>query len=371
MVRFKIVRGLNRLAVHPEVELDGSILRQATEATLEAAFRLVHWRVVLERGALSDRRRVTPGHDLLARLLRDKEAHALERIFRLLALQHRGEDFKGIYRGLRNPSAKVKSGSRELLENLVRPPLRDPLIALIDDAPDVERLARAVPYYQARLFDYEELLCLILDQPGDSLRSIAAYQHGEMGLTAFRPRLWRGRPRAARQCPGGSPGHGHVRHPCPGARRRHPARGLRGPVPDPAPCPAGRQSADHRQRRAAAPRPRRPNARPLAPQRPQPRARPRGAHLLPAADAGVPAGQHQRPGRALARHEPCALRARGDALARGGARPGALPDPEGDGAGLVASAGAPLPSGPRLPPGGPRGDCRSPAVVRGGDGNAT
>lgn len=189
MVRFKIIRGLNRLSAHPEVELDGRVLRQATEATLEAAFRLVHWRVVLERGALSDGRRATPGHDLLARLLRDKEAHALERIFRLLALQHRGEDFKGIYRGLRNPSAKVKAGSLELLENLVNPPLRDPLIALIDDSPDVERLARAVPYYQARPVEYEGLLGLILEQPGESLRCIAAYHVGELGLTAFRPRL--------------------------------------------------------------------------------------------------------------------------------------------------------------------------------------
>ena len=189
MVRFKIVRGLNRLAAHPEVVLDGQILRHATGATIEAAFRLVHWRVVLERGALSDRRRATPGHDLLARLLRDKEAHAQERIFRLLALQHRSEDFKGIYRGLHNPSAKVKAGSRELLENVVSPPMRDPLIALIDDAPDFERLARAVPYYEARPFDYEELLGLILEQPGESLRCIAAYHVGELGLTSFRPRL--------------------------------------------------------------------------------------------------------------------------------------------------------------------------------------
>lgn len=194
MVRFKIVRGLNRLASHPEVELDGAILRQATEATLEAAFRLVHWRVVLERGARSDGRRATPGHDLLARLLRDKEAHALERIFRLLALQHRDEDFKGIYRGLRNPSAKVKAGSRELLENVISPPMRDPLIALIDDAPDLDRVARAVPYYQARFFGYEELLGLLLDQPGESLRCIAAYHVGELGLTAFRPRLESFRP---------------------------------------------------------------------------------------------------------------------------------------------------------------------------------
>jgi hypothetical protein len=194
MVRFKIVRGLNRLAADPFVELDGQLLRQATEATLEAAFRLVHWRVVLERGALADSRRATPGHDLLARLLRDKEAHALERIFRLLALQHRGEDFKGIYRGLRNPSAKVKAGSRELLENVVSPPLRDPLIALIDDAPDLDRVARAVPYYHARFFGYEELLGLMLEQPGESLRCIAAYHVGELGLTAFRPRLQEFRP---------------------------------------------------------------------------------------------------------------------------------------------------------------------------------
>ena len=194
MVRFKIIRGLNRLAASPEVELDAGILRQATEATLEAAFRLVHWRDVLERGATQDSRRETPGRDLLVRLLRDKEAHARERLFRLLALQHRAEDFKGIYRGLRNPSVKVKAGSRELLENLVAPPLRDPLLALVDDGPDAERLRRAAPYYEPRPLGYEELLGVMLDQPGESLRCIAAYHVGELGLTEFRPRLESFRP---------------------------------------------------------------------------------------------------------------------------------------------------------------------------------
>ena len=194
MVRFKIVRGLNRLAAHPEVELDGDILRQATEATLGAAFRLVHWRFVLGWGASAEPRRATPGHDLLVRLLRDKEAHAVERIFRLLALQYRGEDFKGIYRGLYNPSPKVKASSRELLENLVAPPLRDPLLALVDDAPDADRLVRAAPYYQTRRLRYEELLDLILEQPSESVRCIAAYHVGELGLTELRPRLESFRP---------------------------------------------------------------------------------------------------------------------------------------------------------------------------------
>ncbi len=189
MVRFKILRGLNRLSGHAGVELDAGVLRRATEGTLEAAFRLVHWRTVLEGGAVADQRRATRGHELLVGLLRDKEAHALESIFRLLSMQYGGEDFKRIYRGLRRPSAKVKAGSRELLENLVAPPLREPLLALVDDAPDAERLLRAAPVYEPRPLAYEELLGLILEQPGESLRCIAAYHVGEIGLVSLRPRL--------------------------------------------------------------------------------------------------------------------------------------------------------------------------------------
>ncbi len=194
MVRFKMLRALNRLALYPEVLFDGELLRQATEATVEAAFRLVDWRRVLEEGATTEPRRATPGHELLVRLLRDKETHALERIFRLLALQFRDEDFRGIYFGLRNNDARVRSSSRELLENLVRPPLRVPLLALVDDASDWDRLQRAAPFYSPRLVDYETLLARILDEPGESLRCIAIYHVGELGLVELKPRLLSFRP---------------------------------------------------------------------------------------------------------------------------------------------------------------------------------
>jgi AAA family ATP:ADP antiporter len=189
MVRFKILRGLNRTAQHPEVVFDGAILREATEATLAAAFRLVDWRLGLARGAAQDARRATPGHELLSALLRDKEVQAGERLFRLLSLQFRDEDFKGIFRGLRNTNPKVRAGSRELLENLVAAPLRGALLALVDEAPDPERLTRAAPYYTPRSLDYESLLALLLEQPGESLRSIAVYHVGELGLGALRARV--------------------------------------------------------------------------------------------------------------------------------------------------------------------------------------
>jgi AAA family ATP:ADP antiporter len=194
MVRFKILRGLGRIAAdHPEVTLDRGVLDQALARTLAAAFRLVHWKLVIHEGAVADPRRATPGHELLATLLHDKERHAVERIFRLMGLRYRREDFRQIYRGLHNANPKVRAGSRELLENLLEPPLRKAVLALIDDAPDRQRLADAAPYYAAAAaaIDYEALLTILLEQGGESLRCIAAYHVGELGLQSFRDRLQR------------------------------------------------------------------------------------------------------------------------------------------------------------------------------------
>ena len=190
MVRYKILRGLGRLAAeNPGLVLDAAVLHSGTERTLEAVFRLIHWRMVLEEGAAADARRATPGYELLLALLRDKEAHALERLFRLLGLQYRGEDFEKIYRGLRNSSAKVRASSRELLENLVRPPLRDAILAAVDEVPDRARLPRAGALYRATPLSYDDLLARLIEEPGETVRCLAVYHVGELGLAALRPRL--------------------------------------------------------------------------------------------------------------------------------------------------------------------------------------
>jgi ATP:ADP antiporter, AAA family len=189
MVRYKILRGLNHLARHPEVSFDREVLARATALTLEVAFRLIDWRLGLEAGAAGEARRATPGQALLVALLRDKEAHAFERITRLLALQYRDEDFKRIFWGLRNQDPKVRASSRELLQNVVEPPLRDPLLAFVDDLTDREKLRAAAPLYTAQPVDYETLLGRLLDQPGESVRCIAAYHVGELGMGSLRPRL--------------------------------------------------------------------------------------------------------------------------------------------------------------------------------------
>ena len=190
MVRFKIIRGLGRIAAdNPDLRLDTAVLAEATTVTLETSFRLVHWRSVLEQGAREEPRRATAGHGLLRALLHDKEVHAVERLFRLLGLQYRREDFRAIHRGLGSDKAKVRSGSRELLENLLDPPVREAVLALVDDAPAGHRLARTQAYYRAPALDYEAVIGTLLEQPGETLQSLAAYHVGELGLTALRGRL--------------------------------------------------------------------------------------------------------------------------------------------------------------------------------------
>ena len=191
VVRYRILRGMNRLAAFADAEFDPALLRRAAAATGEGVFRLVHWRSVLERAAAEREVLATSGHGLLVQLLRDKEGQAVERLFRLLALQYRGEDFKGIYRGLRAGEARARASSRELLENLLPQALRGPVLAIVDEAPDEARLARAGELYVPVPLEYEEVLGLILDRGGESLRCVAAHHVGELRLIALRPRLER------------------------------------------------------------------------------------------------------------------------------------------------------------------------------------
>lgn len=190
VVRYKILRALGFLrAHHPDLRLDRRVLSELIATTVTRTYQLVEWRVVLERDRARSSGCDTPTQRLLTRLLADKEAHAIERLFRLLGLIHPGEDVATIYRGLRSERPDVRASSRELIEHLLEQPLRDAVLGLIDDGPDAERLAAAGSYHEHAHPNYEGVLAELLEVAGESLCSIAVYHVGELGLTALRPRL--------------------------------------------------------------------------------------------------------------------------------------------------------------------------------------
>ena len=184
LVRFKILRALGRtIADHPEVSLDEAALREATERAINAAIELLYWRINFVRGAATQPKRLTPGHSLIVMLLRDKERHVVERIFRLLGLAFRHEDLRSIHRGLANTNPKIRAGSRELLEHLLAPPLRESVLGLVDDVADERRLAGLRPDLARVSIAYEPLLALLGDGRRQTLRSLAGYHARELGLT--------------------------------------------------------------------------------------------------------------------------------------------------------------------------------------------
>ncbi len=186
MIRFKILRALERLrSDHPHLELSGAVLSKTVPQTLAVATEFMHWRRALETGAAGEPSRKTAWHDLLVDLLRDKQRHAVERLFRLLDLQTRSDDFLRIYQGLHSSRRESQAGSRELLEGLAPTGMRETLLALADDLLDP---AAALDGEDDRLA-YTDVLLELLESSAESLSAVAAHQLAETGDTQSVDRL--------------------------------------------------------------------------------------------------------------------------------------------------------------------------------------
>ncbi len=186
-VRYRILRALNRLvSEHPKVSLDRQQFSAALEREVSGAYRLLDWRLTLERGAEEQPARRSRTHQLLVRMLHGKEENARERMFRLLGVLHPEQGLQTLYRGLKSERADVGASVLELLESFVAPRVRRAVLGLVDDLPDQERLRLSDA--PAKL-GYVDVLRVLLDAESDSLRSLAVYHVGELGLVDLKQTL--------------------------------------------------------------------------------------------------------------------------------------------------------------------------------------
>jgi AAA family ATP:ADP antiporter len=181
-VRHQVIRELERLVRrNPKLLRERSAVEQALEQTVSRAFRYLDRRLSLVVGASADARRKTAGHELLAALLRDKEASARGRLFRLLGVLYPSEDFAQIYRGL-GATREQRATSLELVESIVQEPLRSAVLALVDDGADELRLARAGRYHRPLRSEYETLLADLTRSRSEAVRQVARFHVSELGL---------------------------------------------------------------------------------------------------------------------------------------------------------------------------------------------
>ncbi|NUO49365.1 MAG: hypothetical protein HOV80_10965 [Polyangiaceae bacterium] len=176
IVRYRILRELEGIVARdPRIVLSRSALEPIVHGTLERAFRRIDERLILEAGANADGRRRTPGHELLCDLLRDKGAGLRDRLLRLLGLLHPHVDFASVRRGLASTSAKTRASSVELVASVVDLRLRRPIVALLDDIPDEERLLAAAGFHVRYQESYDELLRRMLEVEGESTKEIVRF----------------------------------------------------------------------------------------------------------------------------------------------------------------------------------------------------
>ncbi len=187
-VRFKILRVLGFLRYHhPSLPLDETALRDVVDRTIEAAVKLLGWRLRLEEGARERPERRTPAHETLTSLLMHKEVHAIDRLFRLLDLVDAREDYRRIYRGLMQGDRRAAASSRELLENLLASPHRETVLALVDDVSDADRLAATRASVAPGELGYVDVLRSLLAQSGATVCGLVVYHVGELGLVELVP----------------------------------------------------------------------------------------------------------------------------------------------------------------------------------------
>ncbi len=190
-VRFKVIRGLVKLRRdHPEIELDPTPLMRMAEATLDHAEELRRWGAALATldalAPVSLRTGADPlqaAHHLLVDLVNDKEVHSTQRVFFLLELLNEAP-FDDIWRGLWSKDPNSRASSLELLENLVKPPLRERVLALVGEVAPGERASLPALSYEAAIRE-------ILAHHSSTMRVLAEYRAAEMGIdvTAI-PRAW-------------------------------------------------------------------------------------------------------------------------------------------------------------------------------------
>lgn len=187
MVRFRILRALVRLrSLDPGLTLDEAMLGRVADETVRRAVELLAQRIVLDRSAAADPARRTPVRELLSTLLRDKETHALGRAFKVFGLMHPGESFERIQRGLAKRDPKARASSRELIENLIAQPLRATMLALLEDLPDEERLARVGTVHRPAAVTEESVLTRLATR-ADEVGVLARTHASEISISIVAP----------------------------------------------------------------------------------------------------------------------------------------------------------------------------------------
>ncbi len=128
---------------------------------------------------------------LLVELLADKQATAVEHVFRALGILHPRFELRGVYDAFVADDDARGSAAREVIEVLAPVELREALLAVSVTAPPAERRARLDGLAVGPFASPEQLFAELLADASESVRCLAAHAVGERHVIAMRADLAR------------------------------------------------------------------------------------------------------------------------------------------------------------------------------------
>ena len=179
ILRGRIVASLERLRRrNPQLPLETELVETVLAAEITGHYRSYQVLARLSTELKDD--------EPALRGLRHSMDEEIERIFGLLALLAPGEDLVRAWRALRSPEAPARANALELLEHVLRPPLRRLVVPLVDGHVSVEERASLASRLVGTSVDTREEAVATLAACDDAwLRSCAARIVGALGLDAF------------------------------------------------------------------------------------------------------------------------------------------------------------------------------------------
>jgi AAA family ATP:ADP antiporter len=184
LVRYKILKALERIALHHPVEVDRKSIEEQLRLNLVEHLRMAaHADGLARRTSADSSRWATRG--LLAELLQEKASQALDRSFRLLQIVHRHEDISGVVRATSSSDKKVHAQALEYLDALTLDAkvggVRQLLGVVVDDLSVPERVRRMKTVLPAIAPDERGALAQLVQEPDRIVAAISAYYAAERG----------------------------------------------------------------------------------------------------------------------------------------------------------------------------------------------
>ena len=166
-LRYKVVAAMNHLhRVGPELAFSND----RVEAVVLTETRRFFTHITL-RQALVDAEPVY-GDTLLSRVLGEKTARAVDRVYRLLALLHPWRDIESV-RWTIERNASARGQAFEYLDNVLSQRVRRVVLPMLEDLPGPERARRGHQLLGTRARDLEETLLALIND-GDEIVAAAA-----------------------------------------------------------------------------------------------------------------------------------------------------------------------------------------------------